>query len=517
MANPNTLEVIGLGKTFPGVVALKDVKLEVVGGRIHALVGANGAGKSTLIKILTGYYPNYEGRIKINGTPVTISRPSEAFGHGIETVHQEIDTTLVPSLSVAENLLIEELASGATGVFMHTRRLYKEARRILEGLNLPLDIDVRQRVEGLSLHKKQLLVIAKAISRKALFLILDEPTASLSCEDTEHLFKILSALRNEGVGIIYISHDLDEVKALADEVTVLRDGQKIAHFVEDFDLSQVVEAMLGAPQKEVFPPREKRELKEVVLEARHITQHGRVYNVSFQVRRGEILGITGLAGAGKTELLHLLFGDRKPDAGEILIDGRKIHFAYPGSAIRHDVYLIPEDRRRRGLILEDTVCANIALPFLKMFCIWDFIRKRLEKEHARRVITQVKLVPPDPQKKSKYLSGGNQQKVVVGKWLGRKARVIMFDEATQGIDVGSKREIYRLIHSLARDAGVIFASSDIDEVLGLADRVLVLKNGQIRAEFPADEADRQVVLEYATGVRSRQSRTREEGENVRGN
>ncbi len=514
MSNANTLKAAGLGKTFPGVVALKDVNLEVTGGRIHALVGANGAGKSTLIKILTGYYSDYEGQIEINGTPVTISRPSEAFAHGIEVVHQEVDTTLVPYLSVAENLLIEKLASGATGTFLRRGKLFKEARRIIEGLDLSLNIDVRQRVEDLSLHQKQLLVIARAISRKASFLILDEPTASLDLGDTKRLFNILKRLREQGVGIIYVSHRLSEVKELADEVTVLKDGRKVAHFVGDFDLAQVVEAMLGVSQAEAFPPREKRELGEVVLEARHITQHGHVYDVSFQVHRGEILGITGLTGAGKTELLHLLFGSRKPDAGEVLIDGRRIQFSHPGSAVRYGIYLVPEERRRQGLLLEETVRANIALPFLKMFCMWGVVRKRLEKNHAQRVIKQVKLVPPDPEKKVKYLSGGNQQKVVVGKWLGKKARVIMFDEATQGIDVGAKREIYRLVHNLARDAGVIFASSDIEEVLGLADRILVIRNGRVVAEFSASEADRRVVLEYATGVRSQEVETEDMSEGV---
>ena len=512
--NPNTLKVIGLRKMFPGVIALKDVNLEVNGGSVHALVGANGAGKSTLIKILTGYYSDYEGQIEINGTPVRISRPSDAFAHGIEVVHQEVDTTLVPYLSVAENLLIEQLASGIIGTVLSRGKLFKEARRIIEGLNLSLNIDVRQRVENLSLHKKQLLVIARAISRKASFLILDEPTASLDLGDTERLFNIIKTLRQQGVGIIYVSHRLSEVEELANEVTVLRDGQKVAHFIGDFNLNQVVEAMLGMSQGEAFIPREKRELGKVVLEARQVTQHGRVYNVSFQVRRGEILGITGLTGAGKTELLHLLFGARKPDSGEVLIDGRRIRFSHPGSAVRHGIYLVPEERRRQGLLLEETVRANIVLPFLKMFSVWGVVRKRLEKKHTQRVIKQIKLVPPDPEKKVKYLSGGNQQKVVVGKWLGKKARVIMFDEATQGIDVGAKREIYRLVQSWARDAGVIFSSSDIDEVLCLADRILVMRNGRVVAEFSAEEANRRVVLEYATGARSQEVGSEERDEGV---
>lgn len=502
MPEVHVLKGINLTKTFPGVVALKGVNFEVKSGYIHTLVGANGAGKSTLIKILTGYYDTYGGRIEIDGTPVRISCPNDAFSHGIEAVYQEVDTTLVPYLSVAENLLIEELASGATGAFLHKSRLFKKAQHVIETLGLSGKVNVWQRIETLPLHYKQLLVIARAVARKASFLILDEPTSSLDLNDVERLFNILKHLKKQGIGIIYISHRLDEVKEIADEVTVLKDGQKAAYFNKNFSLPQIVEAMLGRAQQGMFPPREKKEREGVVLETRHLTQYGHVYDVNFRVYKGEVLGITGLTGAGKSELLQLLFGARKPDTGEILIDGHTVRLSHPGIAVKHGVYLVPEERRRQGLHLENTVRENITLPFLRMFCAWSFIRKRLERAHAQQAIEQIELVPPDPEKKVKYLSGGNQQKVVVGKWFGGKARVIMFDEATQGIDVGAKREIYHLVYRWARDAGVIFVSSDIDEVLGIADRVLVMNNGRVVAEFLASEANRQIVLEYATGARS---------------
>lgn len=494
-----SISATGLGKAFPGVVALQDVDFEVHSGTVHALVGANGAGKSTLIKILSGYYPEYQGQIKIDGTPVIVTKPADALARGIEVVHQEVDTTLIPYLSVAENLLIEKLASGRTGTFIRMGQLYKEARQMAE--RLEMDMDVRKRVEDLSLHQKQLLVIARALSRRLTFLILDEPTSSLGLREIDRLFELLRTLKQQGVGIIYISHRLAEVREIADEVSVLRNGRKVAHFTGNLDLVQIVEAMLGMPAEGTFPPKHGGDRGEVVLDVRNLGQRGRIHDVSFQLHRGEILGITGLTGAGKTELLHLLFGAQRPDTGEILIDGQPVRFNRPGTAVNHGVFLIPEERRRQGLLVENSVRENITLPFLKLFSTAGWVLRQRENNHAQHIIKQVGLTPPEPEMKVKNLSGGNQQKVVIGKWLGGEPRVMIFDEATQGIDVGAKREIYNLARRLADKTGVIFASSEIDEVLGLADRVLVIRDGRVVAEFPAAEADRQVVLEYATGAR----------------
>jgi simple sugar transport system ATP-binding protein len=494
-----SINAFGLGKSFPGVVALEDVNFEVHSGTIHALVGANGAGKSTLVKILSGYYPDYQGQIKIDGSPVTITRPADALARGIQVVHQEVDTTLIPYLSVAENLLIERLASGRTGTFIRTGQLHKEARQMAERLGL--EIDVRKRVEDLSLHQKQLLVIARALSRHLAYLILDEPTSSLGLQEIDRLFELLSILKERDVGIIYISHRLAEVREIADEVSVLRNGRKVAHFTGNLNLTQIVEAMLGMPAEETFPPRNEHNRGEVVLEVRNLGQRGRVHDVSFQLHRGEILGITGLTGAGKTELLHLLFGAENPDSGEILIKGQRVRFSRPGTAVKHGIFLIPEERRRQGLWVENSVRENITIPFLKSFSAAGWVLRQRENRHARHIIRQVGLVPSEPEMQVKNLSGGNQQKVVIGRWMGREPRVMIFDEATQGIDVGAKQEVYNQARRLAEKAGVIFASSEIDEVLGLADRVLVMRDGCVVAEFAAAEADRQVVLEYATGAR----------------
>ncbi|RME43294.1 MAG: sugar ABC transporter ATP-binding protein [Chloroflexi bacterium] len=496
----STLSAIGLRKAFPGVLALEGVDFEIRGGVIHALVGANGAGKSTLIKILSGYYPHYEGRIEINGKPVTITKPSHAFAHGIEVVHQEVDTVMIPYLTVAENLLIERLASGATGTFLRMRRLYAQAEEVAKGLNL--DIDVRRRVEDLTLPQKQMLVIARAISRRAPFLILDEPTSSLSLRETEQLFDILNRLKEQGVGIIYVSHRLQEIQAIADEVTVLRNGRRVAHFEREFDLARVVEAMLGVPQGQAFPPRQERQAGEVVLEVRGLSKRGQVHDVSLRLRHGEILGITGLTGSGKTQLLHLLYGAESADDGEILLEGRPVRLSSPGAAVAQGIYLVPEERRRQGLFIDNTVRENISLPFLKLFTAASFVMRGRERAHAQHIIERVRLTPPDPEMLVKNLSGGNQQKVVIGKWLGGAPRVIMFDEATQGIDVGAKQEVYLLAQRLAQRAGVIFATSDIDEALGLADRVLVMRDGRVVAELPIATANRQTLLAYAVGAES---------------
>ncbi len=493
------LKATGLRKTFPGVVALDHVDLELQGGRIHALVGANGAGKSTLIKILTGYYPSYEGQIEINGQVVSIHKPMDAFHYGIEVVHQEVDTTLVPYLTVAENLLIEKLATSEAGLFVRKNELHRQAQQILNAIQL--EVDVRKQVADLSLPQKQLLVIARAVSRNASFLILDEPTASLSLRDSERLFEILRELKQKGVAFLYVSHRLAEIQEIADEVTILRAGRQVAHFDRsEFDLSKVVEAMLGAPAGEMFPPRQPSAEPELVMEVRQVSQGSRLKDLSFQVFRGEVLGITGLTGAGKTELLQILSGSSKPDHGEIYLKGKKVRFRLPKDAIRQGIYLIPEDRRNLGLLIENPIRTNITLPFTHDFSRLGFIQSNKERQRVLQVIERLKLVPPNPEMPAKNLSGGNQQKVVIGKWLLRQPEVILFDEATQGIDVGAKREVYAIARELAQNAGVIFSSSDVDEVLGLADRVLVMRDGQIVGEFAADQIDRQQVMQLATGA-----------------
>ncbi|WP_044231731.1 sugar ABC transporter ATP-binding protein [Chloroflexus sp. Y-396-1] len=493
------LKASGLGKVFPGVVALDGVDLELRGGCVHALIGANGAGKSTLIKILTGYYSSYEGKIELNGQVISIHKPADAFRYGIEVVHQEVDTTLIPYLSVAENLLIEKLATPEEGFFVRKKRLHDEARQILQ--KLQLDIDVDKPVADLSLPQKQLLVIARAMSRNASFLILDEPTAALSVSDVEHLFNIIRKLKQRGVSFLYVSHRLAEIQEIADDITILRGGKKVAHFNrETFEMSKAVEAMLGTRPGNLFPTRIPTQERELVLEVRNIRWGKRLNNISIQAFRGEILGITGLTGAGKTELLNILAGSEKADHGDIILDGKVVHFRQPKDAIRHGIFLIPEDRRHRGLWIEYSVRTNITLPFIRDFSYLSFVLPFKEIPHVLHIINRLKLVPPDPGMAVKNLSGGNQQKVVIGKWLLQRARVMLFDEATQGIDIGAKQEVYALARELSRTSAVIFASSDVDEVLSLADRVLVMRDGQIVGEFDSRLVARQQVMELAIGA-----------------
>ena len=497
-----SLKAINLGKRFPGVVALSDVSLEIPQGRIVALVGANGAGKSTLIKILTGFYEDYDGEVEIDGERVNIRRPADAQARGIEVVHQEVDTVLIPYLTVSENLLIEQLAERGKNPLINWKAMHRETQAALD--HIKLDVDPRKRVEDLVLYEKQMLVIARAISRKVRYLIFDEPTTSLGLSEVARLFEVIRALKAEGVGIVYISHRLNEVQEIADEIIVLRNGERVAHFHSGTpDLAAITEAMLGTSMLESFPPKPDRTAGNIVFEARNLKRRGVLKNVSLSVRKGEVIGIAGLVGAGKTELLRVLFGADPVDSGEFLIDGHPIKLSSPHRAVSQGIFLVPEERRSQGVLVHDPVHKNMSLPFLRQFVhagLW--MSRALELAHAKNVIDQVGLVPPRPETLVQNLSGGNQQKVAIGKWFGRQPRVMMFDEATQGIDVRAKREVYDLVHRLSRDAGVIYASADIDETLSLADRILVMRDGEIVAELSSAEADRQIVLEYATGARA---------------
>jgi len=488
-----------LRKVFPGVIALDNVDLTIEQGTIHALVGANGAGKSTLIKILTGYYDAYEGEIEIEGQPASLTSPAMAMNLGIEVVHQEVDTVLVPGLSIAENLFIERIASGQAGMVIKWRRLYQQAGEIAASVGLTADI--RKRVEDISLHEKQLVVIARAISRHARYLILDEPTAALSLRETERLFDILRQLKQKGLGIIYISHRLGEVKDLADEISVLRNGLKVAHFSGQTDLTQVVEAMAGQPVKEMFPAIEKRQFGDIVLEVKQLRYRDVVNDVSFAVRNREILGITGLVGAGKTELIRLLFGAEQPDAGAILFNGQSITLRHPKMAVESGIFLVPEERRTQGLHVENTVVENLVLPFLHQFTVASWVMSQREQRYATELVKKSGIIAPSVHTPVRNLSGGNQQKVVIGKWIGQTPTVMMFDEPTHGIDIKAKYDVFTLISAIAREACVIYASAEIDEVLNLADRILVMRAGRVAAELTAQEANRQLVLEIATGTR----------------
>ena len=498
----STLQATGLGKRFPGVIALDDVSLTLNAGQVLALVGANGAGKSTLIKILTGYYDQYDGSIEIDGQPVALHDPSAARRAGIQAVYQEVDTVLIPSLTVSENLLLGDLSQPGKRGVINWNALHAQAQAVLQKVGLHLD--VRRRVEELVLHEKQMLVIARAVSQQVKYLIFDEPTTSLSLKEVERLFEIIRTLKAQNIGIIYISHRLMEVNAIADDIMVLRNGRKITQFpASAFDVGRISEAMLGTAITNVYPPKPDRPLGATVLQVDKLTRAGSLEGVTFELRQGEILGVAGLVGAGKTELLRAIFGADPLDSGTFILDGTPIRVSSPQHAVGHGIYLIPEERRAHGVMVDEKVRKNISLPFLGNFTnALNLIQRRREKIHATDTVEMLAVTPANTELEVAQLSGGNQQKVVIGKWLAGRARVMMFDEATQGIDVKAKQDVYRIVRNLSENAAVIYASSDIDEVIGVADRIIVMHDGQLVASFENGVFDRNLILEYATGARA---------------
>lgn len=488
-----------LSKKFPGVLALDKVDIEIKSGKVHALVGANGAGKSTLVKILTGYYDSYDGSVTIDNQEVILRTPFDALHNGIEVVHQEVDTQLVPTLTVAENLYLENFAN-RYGTIVSTRDLKKKAEKDLSDIGFP--IPAFEKVENLSLHEKQQLVIARALLHKVKFLILDEPTSSLSLIEAEKLFELVKKLKARDVGILYISQRLDEIQIVADEVTVLRNGRKAAYFEHVPQLSKIVEAMLDSPQEDLFPKKDLRQFGQEILRVEDLKCLNRVNGVSFSVRKGEILAITGLTGAGKTETLKAIFGAIRANNGKIFVNGKQIKITSPVDAIKSGIYLVPEERRKEGLILDKSARENITIPFLKNFC--GFLGKILKKNecnHAKSLAEKVRLVPFDIERQAQYFSGGNQQKIVVSRWLGGKPKVLLLDEPTQGVDVGAKKEIYQLIIQVAKESAVILATSEINEAVGIADRILVMRNGKIVTELTYENADSKAIMSYAAGVK----------------
>ncbi|WP_028552546.1 sugar ABC transporter ATP-binding protein [Paenibacillus sp. UNC451MF] len=491
------LQMNRISKSFPGVKALQQVDFEVRGGEIHALLGANGAGKSTLIKVLSGAYLPDEGEISIDGKALVIHGPSDAMSSGIQCVYQEVDTALVSRLTIAENIMLDRITHGNGSGWVNWSSLNKEADRIVREIGL--SIDVRRQVAELSIAQKQLVLIARALAQQAKFIIFDEPTAPLSNEEADQLFRIMDRLKSEGVGCIFISHRLNEVFRISDRVTVMRDGQRIStQSASDTNAQAVIEQMLGRTFEEEFPKVEVA-IGEPLLEAKDITFSTKVRGVNLTVHRGEIVGVVGLVGAGKTELSRVLFGADPMDRGEIRIRGKQVRLASPTAAVREGIALIPEERRKQGILVEQSVKHNLSLPLLKLFSSFGFVQRSKEASNAAEMIKQLGIQPPNMEQTVQYLSGGNQQKVAVGKWLPTDAQVYLFDEPTKGVDVGAKSDIFRLIGRLAQEGkGILYLSCEISEILGIADRILVMSYGQIVKELRRDEATQEQILYYAS-------------------
>ncbi len=495
---PPLLRATGLTKSFPGVRALKGVSLTLQRGEVLAVIGENGAGKSSLMKILAGVQPPDAGTIEVAGTRVDLDSVQAAQKQGIALIHQELN--LAENLDVAANIFLgrERLRFG----LIDTRRHHTEARQFLKAVGL--DVDPAKPVGTLSLGHRQLVEIAKALSVDARVLIFDEPTSSLSSAEAANLFRVIQDLRSRGVGLIYISHRLGEVKELADRVMVLRDGENAGELARsEISHPAMVRLMVGRDLSQ-FYAREPHIPGAVRLEVDDLrtAAHPR-HPLRFQVRAGEIIGVAGLVGAGRTEMLEALFGVTPAVGGVIRVAGREVRPQSPQEAIRAGLALVPEDRKRQGVILQMAVRENLSLAALRRDASHGFLSGPSEEGLATGMIRELRIKTPSPDQVVQYLSGGNQQKVVLGKWLALKPGILLLDEPTRGIDVGAKHEIYRLMEELARQGmAVLFVSSELEEIMGLADRVIVFHEGRITGELSRSELTEEAILHLATDTES---------------
>ena len=499
-STPPLLEVRGLSKSFPGVRALDGVSLHAAAGEVLAVVGENGAGKSTLMKILAGVHQPDAGEFLLDGRPVRFSGVRDALTHGIVLIHQELN--LADNLSVAANLFLgrERVRGGPLG-WLDRRAMTREASALLArvGLTVPSG----RSVGDMPIGQQQLVEIARALAQSARIIIMDEPTSSLSQNETETLFGVIADLKRAGVTVLYISHRLAEVQAVADRVTVLRDGRNAGELGrEQISHAAIVRLMVGRDLKQFYARRHDAGAgKPTRLQVRGVRYAGGPTTpVSFAVRAGEIVGMAGLVGAGRTELAEALFGMRPLVEGDILLDDRPVRITSPRSAVRHGLVLVPEDRRLHGLILSDSVEHNLSLPNLDLLSALRLVLRRRESALARNLVERLRVRTPTINKPVGLLSGGNQQKVVLGKWLARAPAILILDEPTRGVDVGARGEIYALMDQLAGDGvAILMISSDLEEVLGMSDRVLVMHEGRLAGELGRAELTEEAVMHLATG------------------
>ena len=496
------LELLNIGKRFPGVVALDNVSLSVDTGEIVALIGENGAGKSTLMKILGGAINRDSGTVKIEGKEVEIKSPSEASALGIEFIHQEL--SVLDNLDVAANIFLRrEPTIGGPLKLIDRKRLYSEADQLLKKLGL--DLSSRTSVSRLSIAQQQLVEIARAISTGARIIIMDEPTSSLTLTETQRLLEIVKDLKANHVSIIYISHRLHEVEEIADRAVVLRDGRNAGELARnEINRDRMVRMMVGRDLKEMFKHTGNGNHKEnydwFAVEGLR-TQRYPNQPISFNVARGEVLGIAGLVGSGRSEMARTLFGVDEAIEAKVKLNGKVLSFTGPRDAISHGVYLVPEDRRNCGLVVDFNVRENISLPNLDSYSTAKIINSARETTAALNAVKSINIKTPSPEMRAANLSGGNQQKVVLARWLTFSPKVIIFDEPTRGIDVGAKAEIYALIRKLASDGvSVIVISSEMEEVLGISDRIAVMHEGRITGILDRPQFSEEAVMHLATGA-----------------
>ena len=486
------LEMRGIRKSFYGNEVLHSVDLTLEAGTVLALMGENGSGKSTMMNILVGIHKRDDGIIKIDGQEVEIESPHDAQKLGIAMIHQELSS--VVEMSVAENIYLgrEPIKNG----FIDYKKMYRDTEELLKNLNI--DLNPKTKMGKLRVADQQLVEIAKAVSQNARILIMDEPTSSITDREVENLYGIIRDLKMRKTGIIYISHKMEEVYTITDQITVLRDGASIATWnTKEATNDMVVKAMVGRELTEQYPKRDVK-IGDTILELKDFTQEGVFENISFKLHRGEILGLVGLVGAGRTETMQALFGITKPDRGEVYLKGQKVEFKKPVDAIKNGLAYVTEDRKGEGLVLPMSIAHNITLPSMKELSRKIFVKQKEEKDKVGKEIEDLKVKTTSPNLAVKNLSGGNQQKVVLAKWMLKNPDVIIFDEPTRGIDVGAKAEIYKLMNEFVSEGkAIIMISSELPEAMGMSDRILVLSNHKMSGELSKNEFNQKSLMKLA--------------------
>lgn len=494
------LEAKGIIKTFPGVKALQDVDFALEPQEIHALMGENGAGKSTLVKVLTGVYQADGGTITLGDKVLQrIETTKQAFDLGISVIHQELN--LLPHLDVATNIYIGRLPKNALGL-VDWKKVHADADEVLR--QVAADFDSHDIVRDLSVSQQQLVEIAKSVSRKAKILFFDEPTSSLTPAEVQNLFRIMRNLKEQGITMVYISHKLDEIEEIADRITVMRDGRKVmTKNMKDVSMDEIISAMVGGMITNRYP-KNYVEIGGPIFEVKDLNRKGVLHDINFTLRSGEILGITGLMGAGRTELARAIFGADPIDSGEIFVEGKKVKIRNVSDAINAGIGLLTEDRKTQGLLLNLSVNDNTAIAALnskkasKKLTARGMLHKKKIRENTELYCRKLQVKTPSIQQKVVNLSGGNQQKVIIGKWLSTDSKILIFDEPTRGIDVGTKAEIYKIMEELAASGvGIIMISTELPETLGISDRVLVMRKGRIVAELDPKKTSEEEIVSYS--------------------
>ena len=490
------LEMRNITKHFGGVKALTDVSLKVEPGEIHALIGENGAGKSTLMKILSGAYQRDSGQIFIDGKEVKITNPKESKDLGVAIIYQEF--MLAPDLTVAENIFIDRLSAGKVAI--NWKKLRADAKEQLEKLGFG-DIDPNAKCGSLSVAYQQVVEICKCLTRNAKILVFDEPTAVITFSEIRKLFEVINKLKDEGVSIIYISHRLEEIFELSQHITILKDGTYVDTVDTDkFDKQRLVNLMVGREMTDMYPERHAK-IGDVVLKVEDLHAGKLVQGVSFEVRAGEVLGFNGLVGAGRTETMRAIFGADKKESGKVYYFGKEVNWKSPGEAIKAKFGYLPEDRKKQGLLLEQSIRMNTTLACLNKVAKSGIINHSAEKKFVKETLASIQTKYGNTEDNANSLSGGNQQKVALAKWVAADCKCIVFDEPTRGVDVGAKTEIYKVMNTLAEQGvAVIMISSEMPEIIGMCDRVMVMRNGKISGEVQKDELTENTLIKFAMGV-----------------